>query len=73
MTDMLRRGGFTLLEVALAISLVVTLAVVSYVSLQASQGRVADSGANYSEEYLGTIESLLDDMETPPPAATTTP
>lgn len=55
------RRAFTLLEVALAISLVVTLAVVSYVSLQSSQQRVSDSGANYSENYLGTIEELLAD------------
>lgn len=58
------RRAFTLLEVALAISLVVTLAVVSYVSLQSSQQRVSDSGANYSEDYLGTIEELLADEST---------
>lgn len=55
--------AFTLLEVALAISLVVTLSVITYVSLTDSQSRVGESGQNYQDNYLGSIETLLEEAE----------
>jgi hypothetical protein len=49
--------------VALAISLVTTLAVISYISLTNSQGKVETSGQDYSTNYLGQIDALLDEID----------
>jgi prepilin-type N-terminal cleavage/methylation domain-containing protein len=57
----LRRAGFTLLEVALAVGVIVSLSAAAYLSFSNSNKAINRAGENYTEGYLGELDNLLDD------------
>jgi prepilin-type N-terminal cleavage/methylation domain-containing protein len=57
----LRRYGFTLLEVALAVAVIVTLSAAAMISFRASNESLNEAGTNYTGGYLGELDNLLDD------------
>ena len=57
----LARRGFTLLEVSLAVAVIVTLAAASIIAFRSSSDNINEAGTNYTGDYLGELEDLLDD------------
>jgi prepilin-type N-terminal cleavage/methylation domain-containing protein len=57
----LRRYGFTLLEVALAVAVIVTLSAAAMISFRNSNQSLNEAGTNYTGGYLGELDNLLDD------------
>lgn len=55
------RRGFTLLEVALAVAVIVTLAAASMIALRASSDNVTEAGTNQNSDYLDVLSALLDE------------
>lgn len=60
-TTWIGRLGFTLLEVALAVGVIVSLSAAAYLSFSSSNRAIGTAGNNYTEGYLGELEELLDD------------